>query len=412
MRALVHAARRSTRATALAAASVLALAACTGSAADTPQRAGGERASASLPAAAFGSPTPDPQTVGPSVGANAIKQQVAPLKSRLRADVLVTARAPMAADVLTKVTALAPGRSTVLRTGPVRVGGATLPAIGVDPSKFRAFTPQGTAESDPVWQAVARGEAVIAHNAAQRFALPLGKRFDVAGGKATERLRLGALATSNVPGSDVVVSDEVATRLGLAQSTGIVLSAGGGDVSDLAAKVRRIIGDRATVDLLTPVGANPVAFLTGSRAAKAFGAFSYRYYPDGTIEPDAAWVRRNIRTARVPILGTVTCHRLMIPQLRGALAEIEARGLASTIKPGEYAGCYVPRFIERNPARPISLHTWGIAADLNVPGNLRGTTGEFDRRSVAIFKKWGFRWGGDWQYTDPMHFELGALLQG
>ena len=412
MRPLVHAARRPARLAVLTAVSVLAVTACTGSAAETPQGEG-RNASASLPAAAFGSPTPDPQAAkGPSVGAGVVGAKVAPLKARLRPDVLVTAKAPLAAHVLTAVQALAPGRSTVLRTGPVRVGGATLPAIGVDPSRFRPFTPQGTAESDPVWLAVARGEAVIAHNAAQRFALPLGQRFDVAGGKATERLRLGALATSNVPGSDVVVSDEVATRLGLAPATGIVLSAGGGDVADLAAKVRRVVGTRGNVDLLTPVGANPVAFLTGSRAARAFGAFSYKYYPDGTIEPDAAWVRRNIRTARVPILGKVTCHRLMIPQLRGALTEIEAKGLAHTIKANEYAGCYVPRFIERNPARPISLHTWGIAADLNVPGNLRGTTGEFDRQSVAIFKKWGFRWGGDWQYTDPMHFELGALLQG
>ena len=30
---------------------------------------------------------------------------------------------------------------------------------------------------------------------------------------------------------------------------------------------------------------------------------------------------------------------------------------------------------------------------------------------AAIFKKWGFRWGGDWKDTpDPMHFELASLL--
>jgi hypothetical protein len=29
---------------------------------------------------------------------------------------------------------------------------------------------------------------------------------------------------------------------------------------------------------------------------------------------------------------------------------------------------------------------------------------------VNIFKRWGFRWGGDWAYTDPMHFELAALM--
>jgi hypothetical protein len=30
---------------------------------------------------------------------------------------------------------------------------------------------------------------------------------------------------------------------------------------------------------------------------------------------------------------------------------------------------------------------------------------------VAIFKHWGFTWGGDWKYTDPMHFEMNQLVQ-
>ena len=34
-----------------------------------------------------------------------------------------------------------------------------------------------------------------------------------------------------------------------------------------------------------------------------------------------------------------------------------------------------------------------------------------DRTVVAVFKKWGFRWGGDWRYTDPMHFELGTIIR-
>ena len=45
-----------------------------------------------------------------------------------------------------------------------------------------------------------------------------------------------------------------------------------------------------------------------------------------------------------------------------------------------------------------------------MPGNQRGTVGEMDRTVVSIFKKWGFAWGGDWRYTDPMHFEMNALI--
>jgi hypothetical protein len=144
--------------------------------------------------------------------------------------------------------------------------------------------------------------------------------------------------------------------------------------------------------------------------ASAVGTFSYRYFADGSVAPDPAWISSHIRTESVPLLGPVTCHRVLLPQLRAALQEIVDRGLAAQIHPGEFGGCYNPRFIGRDPERGLSLHTWGIAVDMNVPGNLRGTVGEISPDVVAIFKKWGFAWGGDWSYTDPMHFELAALV--
>ncbi len=154
--------------------------------------------------------------------------------------------------------------------------------------------------------------------------------------------------------------------------------------------------------------ADPVATLTGGRAAEAFGAFSYRTAADGTVEPDADWVRENIRTAELPVVGRVTCHRVMLERLRGALAEVEASRLAGTLT--TYDGCYVPRFIASDPARPLSLHTWGVAVDLDAATNQRGVAGTMHPQVVEIFKRWGFRWGGDWRHTDPMHFELGASL--
>ena len=84
-------------------------------------------------------------------------------------------------------------------------------------------------------------------------------------------------------------------------------------------------GATARVDLLTQPDA-PVAQLSSGTAADTFGAFSYRYSADGTITPDPAWVQDNIRTETVPVFGRVTCHRLMLPQLRGALQEVAARG--------------------------------------------------------------------------------------
>ena len=75
----------------------------------------------------------------------------------------------------------------------------------------------------------------------------------------------------------------------------------------------------------------------------------------------------------MPILGSVTCNRLIFPQLRAALADIVELGLANEIHPGEYAGCYYPRFIAGTTK--LSNHSFGLALDLNVPGNQRGTVG-------------------------------------
>ena len=143
--------------------------------------------------------------------------------------------------------------------------------------------------------------------------------------------------------------------------------------------------------------------------ADAVGTYRYTVLGGGKIEPDPAWVASHIATETVPILGVVTCNSLMFPQLRAALAEVQSRGLADKIHPEQYAGCYYPRFIAGSTT--LSNHAFGLALDLNVPGNQRGTAGEMDREVVAIFKKWGFGWGGDWRWTDPMHFEMNRLVQ-
>jgi hypothetical protein len=325
---------------------------------------------------------------------------------RLRPDVLVTGTKALSAAEVHRVISLAPG-SIAYATGNVHLAGKIVHVASVDPATFRRFAAAGTAESTAVWQTVANGGVIASHDVAKRLALTLGKDVQVVGPR-TLTLRLGALATTGIPATDLVVDAATGRSLGIVKPTAVLLNAGKKDPADLASKVRKLTGSAAEVDLLTAPAANPVAFLTGSRAAKAFGAFSYKYFPDGTIQPDAAWVSSNITSTTVPILGRVTCHRLMLPQLRGALQDVVNAGLSSSLH--TYDGCYVPRFIERNPTHAISLHTWGIAIDMDAATNYRGIKGTMDPRVVTIFKRWGFRWGGDWTYTDPMHFEIGALL--
>jgi len=388
---------------------VLALAACSstgpepGAGTAVPAPAAPGASTAAAPAGAPAAPAGTSRARPPAA-------PVQELKQRLRPDVLVLAPQALAPEAVARLVSLAPEHAAVFRAGTLRVGDKDTRAVGVDPSTFRPFAGEGTAESTPVWESIARGELVAAHETAASLGLRLGEDIPTTGLAGTPvPLRLGALATAGVPGADLVVDDATAGRLGLPAANAVLLMAGEGtDPGTLADQARAAAGPGATVELLTPTIANPVAFLTGGKAAEAFGSFSYRYFPDGTIAPQPDWIRENIRTETVPIMGTVTCHKLMLPQLRGALQEVVAAGLGSSLR--TYDGCYVPRFIERNPEGSISLHTWGIAIDMDAATNYRGIRGTMDPRVVEIFKRWGFRWGGDWKYTDPMHFELVAVL--
>ncbi len=64
-----------------------------------------------------------------------------------------------------------------------------------------------------------------------------------------------------------------------------------------------------------------------------FGEFSARPAPDHELSPDPAWVDANIVSKTVPLLGTVTCHRLIIEPLREALGHFGQQGLGDTINP-------------------------------------------------------------------------------
>ena len=137
----------------------------------------------------------------------------------------------------------------------------------------------------------------------------------------------------------------------------------------------------------------------------AFGEFAAAPHADGTITVEPSWRRKNITAMDVPILGTITCHRGLFPQLRHALQEIQAEGLAFTIDAGDFGGCYSGRFIDSNPGGRLSHHSWGIAVDFNVGENRPGTRPDQDMRVVRIMEDNGFTWGGRWLVPDGMHFE-------
>lgn len=292
-------------------------------------------------------------------------------------------------------------------------GGATDARIAaVDPLEFRSVAPDVSKRASFVWTELSSGEAVLTFAAAD--ALGLGDETSITVGDSD--LVVGAFADNGVPNiADVLVNEQVGRDLGLVEERWLVVGARPGvDLETLKSEIESVLPEARVAALLpeTPEILEPDdPEAIGEASGSLIGTMEFKILDDGFIKPEREWVRQNIATAEVSILGEVTCHRLLIPQLQGALNEIVEQGLSDLIRVDDYGGCYVPRFIDRDPTLPLSMHAFGLAFDINVSTNLLGTEGDLDPRIVETFERWGFEWGGHWDRPDPMHFELARIVE-
>ena len=290
---------------------------------------------------------------------------------------------------------------------PTADGLVPVDALVVDVPGFRRFTPDVTANEVGVWERLLDGEAVFTAAAANRVDAVLGESATLSGPRSTEALRVGALAANGLPQlADLLLPEAVGERLGAgARDTLFVAVADDADPDAVMAEVQELVGGEASV-LREPEVQRQAA--PGTVGATTLESFTYQSVGDGTIRIDPAWVARHIVTVDLPILGRVTCHRAIIDQMAAALAEIQAAGLADQIY--QFSGCWVPRHILWDPSRGISQHAWGLAFDINVPTNGYGATPQMHPGVVEAFRRWGFKWGGDFSTPDGMHFELERII--
>ena len=139
-----------------------------------------------------------------------------------------------------------------------------------------------------------------------------------------------------------------------------------------------------------------------------------------TIEPE--WAKLNLVTVNLPSLlpHPVYIHRLVAEPFARAV-----RAACSSRSDYKINSCvsFVPRHKNHDQKKPLSLHTWGIAIDINPATNRLGakrssppsSSKTVDRsvcydmpaEFIAAFKAEGFFWGGDFKSPkDPMHFQL------
>jgi murein DD-endopeptidase MepM/ murein hydrolase activator NlpD len=223
-------------------------------------------------------PTSSPTTSGAPGPTSA--PTVAALKQRIPAHLLITSRTAITpAQVKALVKATGATAALQVSAGRVFVEKGQTTALGVDPSTFRAWTPKGTAESAPVWQSVAAGEAAVAHVVGRAFELPLGRQA-LALGTFPLDLRVGSFTTTALPGIGLVVDQDRATGLGLEPGTGLLLSAPQRTPDASAALARRVapsLSVSAVQYARVPVARVGWVFpLTTGHISSGFG---YRFHP-------------------------------------------------------------------------------------------------------------------------------------
>ncbi|MET0525613.1 MAG: M15 family metallopeptidase [Nocardioides sp.] len=341
---------------------------------------------------------------------------VGPRTEALRgADILVFSKETLTDDMIKRIRKVKGVRSVEpMSMAQVSIENRVINIAAVDPATYRNYTPESSANLQEEWERVAAGQLAIVERLKKRLPRQRGL-LQLGGATDAPQVPIGAFA-EQIPSVDAVVNEQLGDELGMQPRNALIVATYPRRAPEAVRKpIERIAGDSASVqrlDIAARLGLDTsvqqTAYLVGT-VGDAVGVYNYTVLPRGhLIRPEPSWVQAHIATEVVPILGAVTCNKLIFPQLRAALQEIVDIGLADEIHPNEYQGCYYPRFIAGTTK--LSNHAFGLALDLNVPGNQRGTVGEMDRVVVAVFEKWGFTWGGRWRYTDPMHFEANAIV--
>lgn len=101
----------------------------------------------------------------------------------------------------------------------------------------------------------------------------------------------------------------------------------------------------------------------------------------------------------------IYCHRHLMPLLSQAVDYIIERKLGEQVR--TWDGCFNVR--AKKGGMTASLHSWGLAVDLNAAWNQFGQSPTMSPGLVACFTDAGFCWGGLWKKQDGMHMEISKL---
>ena len=98
----------------------------------------------------------------------------------------------------------------------------------------------------------------------------------------------------------------------------------------------------------------------------------------------------------------IYCNKDMLIPLTLAFKALISTGYVKELK--TFDGCFNIR--QKRGGVTQSLHSWGVAIDVNAAWNGLGKTPTLSQGFVKCFTDNGFDWGGHWNKPDGMHFQL------
>lgn len=114
-------------------------------------------------------------------------------------------------------------------------------------------------------------------------------------------------------------------------------------------------------------------------------------------------VPTNLEIGAIP--KRIYCNKIMIQALTKAFTNLIERGFIEELK--TWDGCFNVR--KKRGLSSQSLHSWGIAIDVNAAWNGLGKEPILSEGFVKCFTDAGFDWGGFWKRKDGMHFQLKTI---
>jgi hypothetical protein len=101
----------------------------------------------------------------------------------------------------------------------------------------------------------------------------------------------------------------------------------------------------------------------------------------------------------------IYCNKDLIQPLAQAFQNLITTGRVAELK--TWDGCFNIR--KKRGLSSMSLHSWGIAIDVNAFENGLNQTPKLSPGFVKCFTDAGFDWGGTWKRKDGMHFQLAKI---